>query len=146
MTWPRIDGIAQIHIGESTRAHVANGRKARQQRVSGIHNTVDGFLGVGVGQFLVRVELRVHRDVRMHIDQPWQHRQRAQIDNGIAAPWQALEAVAEMAVIVSPLTTTVCASSSLPLCTSSRWPARTSDAAGRQPEPERSATEAGRLR
>ena len=79
-----VDGVAQVHIDVAARAHVAHRRESCHQRSAGIHHAVDGLFRIGRRQFAVGVEIGIHRDMRVHIDEPRKHRHAAQIDDRVA--------------------------------------------------------------
>ena len=80
-TWPALIGVAQIHIGKAAGAHIAHGGKAGHQRGAGVDHAVDGLLGIGLGQLTIGIEVRVHGEVGVHVDQPGHDSHRAEIDD-----------------------------------------------------------------
>ena len=79
-----IDGVAQVHIHKPRSAHVAHGREPGHQRGSRVHHAVDGLFRIGLRELVVGIEVGLHRQVRVHIDEAGQHRQPAQVDHLIA--------------------------------------------------------------
>ena len=76
----RVDLIAQIYIGISRGAHIAHRRESRLQRGLRIARANQRALRHARRKLMVRIEVVVVRQMRMHIDQPRQYCQRAQID------------------------------------------------------------------
>ena len=77
----RVDGVAQIHIHIAAGAHVAHRSESGHQRGTGIHHAIDGLFGVGRGQLAIGIEVGIHGQVRVHIDQAGQNGHAAQIDD-----------------------------------------------------------------
>ncbi len=121
-----IDRVAQVNVGIAARAHVAHRGKARQQRGARIHHAGDGLLRVGAAS--VRCtdrspDSRSGACARRSSPASPSCRPGRSRCRPVAASTDALGAIDW---IVSPTTTMVCASLSLPVFTSSTWPARTS--------------------
>ena len=121
----RVDGVAQVDIDEAACADIAHGGEPGHQGGARIDHAVDGFFGVGLRQFAVGIEVGVHGEVGVHVDQPGHHRHPAQVDHLISR-LRGNRGGGAMDGMVSPTTTMVWPSSSLPVFTSSRCPARTS--------------------
>jgi hypothetical protein len=79
-----VDGVAQVHIGKAACAQIAHRGNSGQQRGARVHHPIDRLFGVGRSQLAVGIEVCIHGQVRVHIDQAGQHCQAGQIHNCVA--------------------------------------------------------------
>jgi hypothetical protein len=80
---PGIDRIPQVNIGVTAGPNVAHRGESSHQGHPGVDHAVNGFFRVGRSHFVKRIEIRVHGQMRVHIDQTRHHRHPAQIDDPI---------------------------------------------------------------
>ena len=79
-----VDLVAQGDVGEVARTHVAHGRKAGEQGDARVLHPDNGLLGRGHRELEVGIEIGVHREMGVAVDQARQHGRRTEVELAVA--------------------------------------------------------------